>query len=182
LEGFEGTIIMYIESTTGHITYDDFSVCSDSTSIVEGLIDGDFTKKLYNPDGTEVSSIIPVIITELGNGNYRSSFTPNIKGTWYLVVYHPTYFPWGKSGNIQVWDSDIDKVQEDIKRLLGLAHENVYIDNTSYDSDGNLENARLRIYSDGASVGTNNNVIATYTMVADTSGPCSFNTWKQVKQ
>ncbi len=70
---------------------------------------------------------------------------------------------------------------EYLKRLLGLTHENIYIDNASYDSDSNLVGARVRIYSDSASVGTSSNVIGTYQITSTGSGPGKFSNWKQVK-
>ena len=68
-----------------------------------------------------------------------------------------------------------------IDRLLGLTHENIYIDQAVYDSDNNLTGARLRVYSDSASVGTNNNVIATYSITSVGAGAGKFLTWKQTK-
>lgn len=72
---------------------------------------------------------------------------------------------------------------EYLKRLLGLTHENIYIDNPSYDVNSNLVSARVRIYSDSASVGTSNNIIGTYQISSDTTGqgPGKFNNWRQVK-
>lgn len=68
-----------------------------------------------------------------------------------------------------------------IDRIIGLVHENIYIDNTIFDSDNNLEQARLRIYSDAASVGTSSNVIGTYAISATPSGPGKFLNWSQVE-
>jgi len=68
-----------------------------------------------------------------------------------------------------------------LKRALGLMHENIYIDNASYDGDNNLVGARVRIYSDAASVGTANNVIGTYTIGSTGSGAGKFTDWAQVK-
>lgn len=70
---------------------------------------------------------------------------------------------------------------ESLKRALGLMHENIYIDNASYDGDNNLVGARVRIYSDAASVGTANNVIGTYTIGSTGSGAGKFTDWAQVK-
>jgi len=67
------------------------------------------------------------------------------------------------------------------KVLLGLAHENMFIDETEFDENGNLVSARLRIYSNSNSVGTNNNIIGTYSIQADSNGVCKFETWKQVQ-
>jgi len=70
---------------------------------------------------------------------------------------------------------------EYLKRALGLMHENIFIDNASYDTDNNLIGARVRIYSDAVSVGTVNNVIGTYTITSVGTAPGKFSSWKQVK-
>ena len=90
--------------------------------------------------------------------------------------------------NISNLDTKIDALSasqydmsQDIKRLLGLTHENIFIDNPTYDSYGNMESARLRIYSDPASVGTGSNVIGTYQISAPSTAPGQFTTWRQVR-
>lgn len=168
--------------TINEMVYEDFTVVDSTCNLVIGINVNDFTVDLYDPDGLEVSVAIPVTISELGNGNYRSSFTPNKIGTWYLVVYHPLYFPWGKAGTIQVYNYDFNSIGFDLKKVLGLVHENIYIDEPAYDEVGNLISARLRIYSTSASVGTNNNIIATYRITADPDGPGKFVYWQQVKE
>ena len=91
---------------------DEFAVTDSSGNPVTGLVDGDFTKQLYNPSGTEVAwSIVPVI-TELGNGLYRVVFTPNAVGNWLLNIVHATYFPWGKSSNYTIDKADINDIYE----------------------------------------------------------------------
>lgn len=72
--------------------------------LVPGIPISQFTYTLYDP--TDALSALSVTITELGNGNYRADFTPNVVGDWYLVVYHPRYFPWGKSNGIKVQPND----------------------------------------------------------------------------
>jgi len=73
----------------------------------------------------------------------------------------------------------IDKIKVD--KILGLVHQNMLIDQTEYDDYGNLSDARLRIYEDSASVGTDNNVIATYQITAISTLMGRFTTWKQVE-
>lgn len=72
--------------------------------------------------------------------------------------------------------------QDDIKRLLGLMHENIYIDNPVYDGQNNLTSARVRIYSSAGSVGTTSDVIGTYEITAPGDGAGKFTSWKQVKE
>lgn len=67
-------------------------------------------------------------------------------------------------------------------RILGLCHENVYIDNCVYDATyGNLTEARMRIYADGYSPGGASGVIATYNLKANSTGPSQFSHWEQEK-
>ena len=77
--------------------------------------------------------------------------------------------------------TDLVTIDGKIDIIKGLTHENVYIDQTVYDTDNNLIEARYRIYSDAASVGTNNNIIGEYQITSDTEGPCKFRTWQQIK-
>lgn len=66
-------------------------------------------------------------------------------------------------------DSSILAKQADLIRALGLVQENHYIDQTTYETYQEqplLTGARIRLYSNKASVGTNNNVIARYTITS----------------
>jgi hypothetical protein len=69
----------------------------------------------------------------------------------------------------------------DMKRALGLMQENISIDNPTFDSNNNLLTARFRIYSDSASVGTDDDVLATYNMTATFSGAGKVTTYKMVQ-
>ena len=88
--------------------------------------------------------------------------------------------PSGYSG-INTFGGLVNNMSEDIKRLLGLTHENIFIDNPTYDADGNMTGARLRIYSNPASVGTSSNVIGTYQISAPSNAPGQFISWQQVR-
>jgi len=145
---------------------EDFTVVDTSFNPKEGLINTDFIVKLYNPDGNEVSMSISVTIVELGSGNYRASFIPNVVGRWYLTVFNNLYFPWGKSSNIDITEYDIDITAQYMLRALGLINENHYLDLLVYDSDSNLTSGRIRLYEDGSSVGGTTGVIATYQIIA----------------
>ena len=72
----------------------------------------------------------------------------------------------------QIENSEVLAKQADLLRVLGLNQENQYMDNmtyTTYAGEQLLTGARVRIYSDGVSVGSDLNVIATYTIVASWS-------------
>ena len=48
--------------------------------------------------------------------------------------------------------SSVDDLSASIVRLLGLNHENAYIDNTTFDPGGQLIQSRIRLYDSKANV------------------------------
>ncbi len=82
---------------------------------------------------------------------------------------------------LSIIQSSIDLIQTDLKRVLGLMHENIYIDNTTYDEFNNLVTARVRIYSNSNDVGSSNNVIGEYQIYSDNLSEGKFNNWRQIK-
>ena len=144
----------------------------DTTGLISSFV--------YDPDGNEVSSSIDEQYVELGNGDYKYIFTPNKTGTWYINLREDQYFPWGKTGDVQVYSGDISDVFENVRKTLGLVHHNMYIDEPVYDEVGNMISARVRIYSDAASVGSDSNVIETYLITSDGTQCGQFNYWQQV--
>ena len=147
-------------------SHEDFSVTDVNNNLIDNIDSTAFTMHLFNNNGSEVSSSLSVNITELGHGHYRASFTPNNTGIWMLAIYHSSYFPWGKTGTIQVFNNDFDTMTTLITRILGLVQENFFIDQTNYDSNGNMTQSRIRIYNNASNVGSNTGVIATYNMLA----------------
>lgn len=71
--------------------------------------------------------------------------------------------------------------QADVLRALGLMQENFYLDNPTYNDSGLLTGCRLRIYSDAGSVGTDNDVLATYQVTSTYQG-VRRQTYQVVKQ
>lgn len=171
-----------IFATNGKEVYENFSVVNESNELVQGIDSTSFIIELFEPNGQEVSGQISVSIKELGNGHYQAKFTANKTGTWYLVVYHEQYFPWGKSDDIHVYSSDFDNISEDLNKVLGLVHQNIFIDEPEYDSNDNLVSARVRIYSNSQSVGSQQNIISTYRITSHGDGPGKFTFWKQVEE
>jgi len=153
---------------------------SDNGNLISGIDSTAFTIYIYNPSGTEVSSSVSSSIVELGNGSYKCLFTPNVTGIWYINVTHPTYFPWGKNDDVQVYQGDITDLYNNVIKTLGLVHHNFYIDQATYDDFGNLVSSRVRIYDSAANVGTNTGVIETYMLTADATECGKFTYWKQV--
>jgi len=157
-----------------------FTISDRNGNLISGVDSTTLTVYVYDPSASEVTSSVSGSFTELGDGNYKYTFTPDSNGTWYVVVTHPTYFPWGKTDDVQVYDNDISAIYNDVVKTLGLVHHNIYIDDATYDEFGNMIGARVRIYSDSASVGSSSNVIETYRIEADSEACGQFTYWKQV--
>lgn len=158
-----------------------FTVSDKRGNLISGIdTTNDIIAYVYNPVNAEVSSVVGDGFVELGNGNYKYLFTPNLTGTWYVMLTDTLYFPWGKTDDIQVFNSDIDDIYDNVIKTLGLVHNNMQIDEATYDEFGNMIGARVRIYSDAVSVGTNSNVIETYRIEADGTECGKFTYWKQV--
>lgn len=163
-------------------------VCAMGSSQT-GLV-GTIGVTILNSDGSVKTARATADIYEIGGGCYGKDIT--FDDSWYGSVKWDTG---GGSPGFAVDEysySDVDTAglaQEatvsgiglDVKRALGLLHENIYIDNTTYDAHNNLISGRVRIYSDAASVGTATNVIATYTITVDASSAGKFTSWKQVE-
>jgi len=163
--------------------YEHFIVINETGTLASGIDVSEFSVSLFNPSGVEVNDSIGVNISEIGAGYYRAEFVPDQVGTWYMNVFHPLYFPWGKSDDIQVYTSDFNRLAGDLSRVLGLTQENYYLDNTNYIEHKGIKlliNGRLRIYEDAANVGTDNGVIATYKIISTWSGS-ELNTYKVIK-
>ena len=163
----------------GEVCHEDFSVTDSSDNLVPGITLSEFTYNLYNPAGVEATSIL-VTFDELGNGHYRANFVPDGVGVWMLIVYHSSYFSYGKSGTIKVYNSDFDTITTDLKRALGLMQENYELKNTVFDSEGNMTNCDIIIYDSASNVGTSSGIIAEYSMVADYTG-IQLNSYKMLK-
>jgi len=172
-----------ILGTIGFKVYENFSVIDETGTLASGISVTEFSVDLFNPSGVEVSNSVGTGIAELGNGHYRAEFTPDQVGMWYMVVYHDQYFPWGKSDDVQVYTSDIGRIASELSKVLGLTQENYYLDNTvytEYQGAQLLTSGRVRIYSNAADVGTDNNVIETYQITSTWTG-YKLDTYKVVK-
>ena len=91
--------------------FDDFSVTDNDNILIPGINTSEFTYHLFDPLNNEVSSTITVIVNELGYGHYRINFFPNKIGSWYLVLYHESYFPWGKAASFNVVKKEKNRVK-----------------------------------------------------------------------
>jgi len=160
---------------------ENFTISDNGGNLVSGIDSTTFTVHVYDPTNADVTGSVSGLFTELGNGSYKYTFTPNLNGVWYVVVTHPIYFPWGKTDDVKVDEGSQTQIYEAVIRTLGLSHENFYIDNASYGEHGSLTSARVRIYSNKNSVGSDLDVIETYLITADEIECGKFSFWSQVK-
>lgn len=88
-----------------------------------------------------------------------------------------------------VTQSNVDDLAEAVVRLLGLNHENAFIDNTEFDGYEQLISCRIRLFdskvnadaaTDGDSYATG--LIATYTMEAVHESAGKLKTYRYVRQ
>lgn len=159
------------------INNDNFIVLDEDNNTITGLETSDFTFGLYNPSGVESSSTIPVTITELENGLYRVSFTPNVAGNWLLVVYHSVYFSYGKLNDYEC----VNSLWDDVQLILGLVQQNFRIANTVYDVNNLLTSATIKIFNNASDCTDDVNPIATYSMVAVFNSESEMTSYKMVK-
>lgn len=156
---------------------------------------------------TNALLITDAIMSEVGDGWYKYFFTAYDPLEEYAVrcdggvaLANTERYTWG--GN----DSFVDDISENVWNLptsshvlsgsfgeltnqsseniiatLGLTNHNKYVDQAVYDEDSNLISARVRLYSDAASIGTNVNVIKTYLVTSDPDGRGKFKIWQQVE-
>jgi hypothetical protein len=138
--------------------------------------------------------------SEVGDGWYKYDFTSYDGTKEYAITFDggsslidSERYTYGSNDSFvedivdEVWKGkpsehlDPDSFSMLLQRIAGLIHENTYIDNTVYDNNKNLVAARVRLYSNPASVGTDSNVIGTYNMISQGEGIGKFTNWKQTK-
>jgi len=164
------------------ISYDDFAVMDENDNPVIGLVDENFTRKLYNPDKNEVSGTISVIISEIGSGLYRVSFTPNKLGNWSLVIYNDTYFPWGKGSNYKCVEYQMSNTIELLKRVLGLSNENIRLFDPVYNSNHKLLSGTFKIYDTKSDCELDVNNIGIYKVIAEYNSNEELINFREVKE
>jgi len=113
--------------------------------------------------------------------SYVDSLVPSVSWTdqevgSYLIVwsvsntdddFNDTY-----TEDLQV---SIDKTKVD--KILALVHENIVIDETEYDSYGNLSSARVRLFYDS----NKTNILNTYKITSNSNAAGQFSTWEQME-
>lgn len=125
------------------------------------------------------------LMSEIGDGFYKYYFDSYDINKDYIIRCDSTlpgadryaYVATGEYNEI------LSVINTNVVKVLGLSQENYYLDNTVYtDYQGAalLTSGRLRIYSDAAAVGTDNDVIATY-QITSTWSDAELDTYKVVK-
>jgi hypothetical protein len=156
---------------------------SDGVSTEE---DATVTYKILDPTGTV--EVVSSQSTSYNSDTQSYVDTLVISGSWtsqeigsYLIVWDVSNtdddFP-----SVLTEDLQINMDESKIDKILGLVHQNIYIDETGYDTYGNLSSARIRIYSDSSSVGTANNVISIYRVTSVSTEAGKFTIWKQIEE
>jgi len=148
----------------GEIFLDSFPIFDfDGYTKISGQ--SSFSVTLFH--NNEIDSVHSYDISEIDtSGEYGFSFTPTLLGFWkaeIVVGYNNDFFV----SEIDVEESDInsisgvvdtilsevlenqskiDTMDALLQRVAGLVHENIFIDNTEYDAEGQLVNARVRLF------------------------------------
>jgi len=133
-----------------------------------------------------VSAIVPSISEIDLVGEYRVEFTPDGIGFWHMEISA------GYNGDLFAFDYDVsigstENIYTLAQRIAGLVHENIFIDMTEYDLDGQLISARVRIFdskdhcnlaTDGGSEA--DGLIGTYSLQTIWEALNKYKTFKQV--
>jgi hypothetical protein len=148
----------------------------------------------------ESGGTVPIDILDLEHkalGRYEASYTPTAVG-----VLSATFITFTDLAHmvesivytreveqIFVTQSNVDDLAEAVVRLLGLNHENAFIDNTEFDVYEQLVSCRVRLFDSKANVEAatdgdtySTGLIATYTMEAAHEGEGKLKTYRYVKQ
>lgn len=162
----------------------------DGYSRVTGLTT--FTAYVWRDGEADTST---VVISEIdATGEYKISVDSGDEGylkVQVLVDYNKDLWEWEfdvRDTQAQDIEDHLDILQELVLRALGLVHENIFIDNTTYDDDSQLLTSRVRIFdskancdlaTDGGS--ETDGLLATYTQTTDWDTINQFRYYRQVK-
>lgn len=168
----------------------------DPVLLVEAMPDGNTgvypQAEVYLPSG-----IVPVAVVDLNHqvkGRYEGSWTPTSVGSYsaLFIVYADAAHTvesivyTREAEQVFVSASNVDDLAAMLVRVLGLVHENVFIDNTTYDPNSMLLTARLRLFAtkadaEAATDGGSEPALATYTVDASYEGPGRMRQYRMVK-
>lgn len=162
------------------------------------LEDGDETQYprafIYAQGGTT-----PVATLDLGHkalGRYEADWTPSVAGVFaaVFIVYSDALHTvesivyTREIEQVFVTQDGIDDLAAKIARILGLVHENAFIDNTVHDALGSLVAARIRIFDSKANVeaatdggSETTGLIATYEIETTYEADCRMGSYRVKK-
>lgn len=170
----------------------------ESVPLVMILEDGNESQfpqaEIYAPGGT--TPIATIDLLHKVKGRYEGSWTPASVGP-----FSAQFFVYADAGHtienivyvraveqVFVSQSDVDDLAAAVVRLLGLNHENAFIDNTEFDIFSQLVSCRIRLYDSKANAETaqdgdsySTGLIATYTMTAVHEAAGKLKTYRYVK-
>lgn len=147
---------------------------TDTTSILETVISIDNKSDTIINTTNDIDTKVDILNIDCTSLNDKIDIIDNKIDT--LSIDTTTV-----DSKIDILNETCNEISTDLKRALGLIHENIFIDLPSYDDNSNLISARVRIYSNSSSVGTNNDIIGNYLIESDSIGAGKFSTWRQVK-
>lgn len=168
----------------------------DAVTLVEAMPDGNTgvypQAEVYAP-----GSAVPLVTIDLvhqSKGRYEGSWTPTSVGSYtaLFIVYVDgartveSIVYTREAEQIFVSANDVDDLASMLVRVLGLVHENVFIDNTTYDPNSMLLTARLRLFAtkaeaQAATDGGSEPALQTYTVDATYEGPGRMRQYRMVK-
>lgn len=169
----------------------------DAVTLVEVLPDGNTgmypQAEVYDPGGT-----VPLAVVNLDHqvkGRYEGNWIPSSVGSYtaLFIVYADvartveSILYTREAEQIFVTSSDVDDLASMLIRVLGLVHENVFIDNTTYDASSMLLTARLRVFAtraeaQAATDGGSELSRETYTVDAAYEGVGRMRQYRMVKE
>lgn len=136
-----------------------------------------------------VENATSVTITEIGtSGEYNIQFTPNNLGFWKVEVkvdYNKDIYVF----EYTAVSGDTNDIYDGLIRVLGLSHENIFIDNTEFNSYSQLIAARVRLFdskancdaaTDGGSETTG--LVGSYQLTSSWQSVNRFAIFKQTKE
>lgn len=100
---------------------------------------------VYKSDG---SVLVTLPLPHIASGMYGTTYTFSQDG-YYTTIYEffeDAAYTVPSDYNIGAEDIEANSDKTNIMRILGLVHQNAVLDNQTYNAEGNLVSARLRIY------------------------------------
>lgn len=152
-----------------------------------GLSGGDFAVTIWH-DGS-VKTGYPYTIAEIGtDGEYQFRFTPDAIGFW-LVEVAVDYSLQIEGGEYDIGEASTSTLYALLRRALGRIGENILIDETEFDINGQMTNCRFRAFeskadteaaTDGGTSPPDPTPIATWTLETVWEGINEIKTTRQV--